>query len=312
MDKGRSNTKLFAGKAIFLTLFAFGIVVSMLLWNVGATQSDNTSAKTKYPARIVSLTPSVTECIFALGCEDKLVGVSQFCNYPPEASKLPRMGGRINPNFEKLLSLRPDIVIYQGNHSKVESFCKTYNIDTMKVELRNFESIFSDIKMIGQKLGADQQAVKVVARIEKAIEDVQQKLAGTERPSVFFCLGRLSGSMTSLTTIGGGTFISELVDFAGGENIFADLTRDYVEINKEPLRQLDPDVIIEIRPGENLSDEDIASLEKDWGDMPGLSAVKNGNVYVLTDVFLLMPTPRLTLAIDELARVIHPEAFENE
>jgi len=297
---------------LIAALFAFGIVVSILLWKLGTTKTDSTDAKTQYPQRIVSLTPSVTECLFALGCQDKIVGVSQFCNYPPEASKLPRMGGRINPNFERLLSLRPDLVIYQGNHQKVESFCRTYGIDAMKVEFKNIDSIFSDIKMIGQTLGAGQQAEQVIARINKTIEDIRQTLSSSEKVRVFFSLGRLSGSMSSLTTIGGDTFISELIELAGGENIFADLSQDYVEINKEALRRLDPDVIIDARPGENLSDKEISSLENDWSDMPGLSAVKNGNVRILTDTFLLMPTPRLTLTLDKIARVIHPEAFVDE
>lgn len=296
-------------RLLIVVFFAFGIGVSVLLWNFGATKTDSTSVKTQFPQRIVSLTPSVTEIVFAMGCEDKLVGVTQFCNYPPEASLLPRLGGRINPNFERLLSLRPELVIYQGNHHKVESFCKTYNIATMKVDLNNVDSIIKDIETIGQRLDASAQAGQVIARISTSIENVRQAVAGRKKVSVFFCLGRLSGSMSSLTTTGGGTFISDLIGFAGGENIFGDLTLDYVEINKEALLELDPEVIIEVRAGEQLSDEDISLLQKDWGGMSGLDAVKNGNVHILTDVFLLMPTPRLTLAVDRLANVIHPEAF---
>jgi iron complex transport system substrate-binding protein len=222
------------------------------------------------------------------------------------------LGGRINPNFERLLSLRPDLVIYQGNYHSVEAFFRTYNIKSMKVDLNNIESILNDIGVIGQRLGAGVRAEQVTAYINDAIENVRQRLSGRKKVRVFYCLGRLSGSMTSLTTIGGNTFISEMIGIAGGENIFAGLTQDYVEINKEALRQLDPDVIIEARPGEKLSGRDISRFKNDWADMPGLTAVKNGNIHILTDEFLLMPTPRLTMTIEKLANVIHPEAFAND
>ena len=112
---------------LMAALFAFGIIVSVALWKVGTVKTYSNRQTTQYPLRIVSLTPSVTECLFALGCQERIVGVTQFCNYPPQASQLPRLGGRINPNFERLLSLQPDLVIYQGNYQKVEQFCKTYN-----------------------------------------------------------------------------------------------------------------------------------------------------------------------------------------
>lgn len=297
---------------LMAALFAFGLIASVALWKLGANKTDGNRRKKQSSQRIVSLTPSVTECLFALGCGERIVGVTQFCNYPPEALSLPRLGGRINPNFERLLSLMPDLVIYQGNYQKVESFCKAYNIDSMKVDLNNIDSIITDIKIIGQRLGASEQAEQVTSQISRAIEDLQRMLSNRERPRVFFCLGRISGSMSSLTTIGGDTFISEMVGFAGGENIFADLSQDYVEINKEALLELDPDVIIDARPGEQLSHEDISSIEKDWGDLPGLTAVKNGNVHILTDEFLLMPTPRMILTLERLANVIHPEAFVDE
>jgi iron complex transport system substrate-binding protein len=313
MHTSRSNSGP-DSRARFLTaaLFAFGIVVSVLLWNLGTIKTDTDSETAQYPRRIVSLTPSVTELLFAIKCEDKIVGVTQFCNYPPKAKLLPRLGGRINPNFERLLSLRPDLVIYQGNYNTVEAFCDTYNIKTMKVDLNNIDSIITDIGVVGQRLGAGTQAEQVMAYINDAIENVRQNLSDRKKVRVFFCLGRLSGSMSSLTTIGGDTFISEMIAIAGGENIFAGLTQDYVEINKEALRQLDPDVIIEARPGEKLSDKDISQFKNDWADMPGLTAVKNGNIHILTDEFLLMPTPRLIMTIEKLANVIHLEAFANE
>lgn len=293
-------------------LFAFGIIVSVALWQVGKVKTGSNPQTTQYPQRIVSLTPSVTECLFALGCQDKIVGVTQFCNYPPEAKSLPRLGGRVNPNFERLLSLRPDLVIYQGNYHKLESFCKSYDIQNMKLEFNNIDSIITDINILGQRLGAAENAEKVTSRINATIADIRQTLSGRKKVRVFFCLGRLSGSMSSLTTIGGRTFISEMIEIAGGENIFADLSRDYVEINKEALLERDADVIIEARPGEQLSDEDISRLKTNWAEMAGITAVKNGNVHILTDVFLLMPTPRITLTMEKLASVLHPEVFAHE
>ena len=289
-----------------------GVCVSILFWKIDTRQQNVNRNQAKYPTRIISVSPSVTECLFALGCEDRIVGVTQFCNYPPEASSLPNLGGLINPNFERLLSLRPDIVIYQGYFNKVAGFCHSQKIKTLQVQVNDIETINSDIMVLGEKLGCQERAIEVVSQINITIENIKSRLAGMKKVKVFLCLGRLSGSMASLTTVGGDTFISEMVALAGGENIFADLSQDYAEINKEGLLERDPDVIIEVRPGEELGDDVVRSLEADWGDMGHLTAVKNGNVHILTEDYLLMPTPRLTMTLERLANVIHPEAFEDE
>ena len=295
----------------FLLLSA-GILISIALWKLDSARSQISKNETEYPCRIISLTPSVTESLFAIGCADKIVGVTRFCRYPRKATTLPNLGGLINPNFEKLLSLNPDMVIYQGHHTRIIQFCKTQKIKTLRLEFNNIETIISDIRLLGDTLGKQSQSQKVISRINKTIDEITAALSGRRKKRVFFCLSRLSGSMTNLTTIGPETFISEMVNLAGGENIFSDLPQDYAEINKEALLERQPEIIIEVRPGESLSVKDIESLKKDWSDMTGLSAAREKKVHILTESYLLMPTPRLTLTLDLLARTIHPEAFADE
>ena len=204
----------------FLLLTGVGTVISLLLDRTDS--SETRPDPTGTPRRIICMSPAVTELVFALGCGDNIVGVSDFCTWPAETSKKEKIGGAFNPNLEKLLSLSPDLIIIQGRCEKVTRFCRKKNISLLQVEVNNIKTIYHDLNLLGRKLDCAERAKQLCTEIRQALREIKVKAAKYRKQRVFFSLGRTSGSLIGLTTVGGKTFISELIDIAGGENIFAD------------------------------------------------------------------------------------------
>lgn len=299
-------------KLLFSTLLLFGMGSALALLPGLFRTSPNTakvlSASTP-PQRIICASPAVTELVFALGCGARVVAVSDFCNYPPEAKQKPRIGGFINPNYEQIIAVKPDVIIYQGRHEKIRTFCSQYNIATIGLEVSDIETIFNDIKLLGDKLGSPEKANALCIDIQKSLEQIKTTVAGTHRPKVFLSLGRVAGSTDSLSTAGASTFLSELIEIAGGRNIFGDITLSYPKISKESLIKRQPEIIIEPRFNDKLTEQFRSRLLADWLELSLLPAVKNSRVYFPTDDSLLIPGPRVAQAAQLLAELIHPELF---
>ena len=263
----------------------------------------------KVPERIICASPAVAEIVFALGCGDRVVAVSDFCNYPAEAKKKMRIGGFINPNYERIIAVNPDVIIYQGRHEKIASFCSQYNIATIALQVSNVETIFNDIKLLGDRLGRLEKANQLCSDIKKTLGKIKTTVVDADRPTVFLSLGRAAGSTDSLSTAGANTFLSELIEIAGGRNIFSDVTLAYPKISKESLIKRQPEIIIEPRFTNDLTEQFRDRLLADWQQLSLLPAVKNRRIYFPTDNALLIPGPRMAHAAELLAKLIHPELF---
>jgi len=302
-----------------LTLLVAGTGVSVLLSHLGRWRSGEPHASPSAQAggrmahscsiRIICMAPNVTECVFALGCGERVVGVTDFCSYPPEARTKARVGGLVNPNLERIVALGPDLVIVQGRHEKVAEFCRQRQTPLFRVEMNDLASIYSGLMALGARLGCRSRAERLCAEIRQTLESIDGHVAGKPRPRVFLCLGRRPGSLTGLYTTGAKGFLSEILDLAGRENIFADAVTGYPQVSKEALLKRAPDVIIETYPGQELSDAGRRRLMADWQSMPTLPAVRNGRVYLLTEDYLLVPGPRVVLCARRLAGVLHPGVF---
>lgn len=285
-----------------------GLVVclALLTWCQGGAL-DAQEARPEPVLRAVSLGPNITETIFALGQGHCLVGVSDFDNFPPEARALPRVGGYLNPNFERLLALRPDLVLLHGKHEKVDTFCKDKGIRVVHVAMESLSSVFSAISQLGEVFQCPQRAARLSAAIGKDLEALRKKVSSCPRPRVFVCLWRSSGGLFGLGTAGKGSYVEEILEAAGGEGIFKDLFIAYPEASKESLIKRKPEVILELRPGEKLSDEQKRALISDWQVLRTVPAVQSGRIHILTDDFLLVPGPRMGLAVKAIAQALHLE-----
>ena len=299
--------------SIFLTL---ALVISVWLppmtragnnalpWTASARISHKHESSAQ---RIVSMAPNITETVFALGCGDRLVGVTDFCLFPVEASALPKVGGYYNPNLERLTALRPDLVVLQGKHEKVDAFCRARGIHVMHVAMDSISSIYAGIVDLGKALSCPERARNLCASICKELKSVRGDVAGFVRQRVFICLGRAPAGLTSLYTAGGPSFISEILQIAGGDNVFQNVILPYPEASKESLIKRAPEIIIELRPGEDLSDLRRSQIISEWNILRGVPAISNHKVYVLTENFLLVPGPRVGLAARFLARTLHQD-----
>ncbi len=252
------------------------------------------------------MNPAATETIFALGYQGRLVGVSDFCDYPPQAKDLPKVGAVMNPNLERLKVLNPDLVVIMGKGDVVADFCARNGIEILRVNMGTFEEMYRDIEILGERLGCSDKAQELCAKIQNQIAEIESSVAGLQKRRVFIALYRSPGNLGSISTAGPKTLLSELVSIAGGENIFNDIEQSYPMISKESVLKRDPQVIIE--PLQQSLGVDADSLKQSWSDMADVEAVKSASIYFPDADLVLKPGPRVGNACKVIAKFIHPEA----
>lgn len=259
------------------------------------------------PQRLVSLAPSNTEILFALGLGDKVVGVTDFCDYPEEAKAIEKVGG-IEPNLEKLVDLDPDLILaIGGSPAQVEKATEMEKLDLTVIVLEpgDIEGIMSNIELVGQATGAEKEAGELVAELQKRFDDITAKAKGAEsQPKVFFELDATDPSKPY--TPGPGSFIDALITLAGGSNVGAGAKMQWAQLSTEEIIAQDPEVIV-------LGDANYGVTAEMVKERPGwsvITAVKEGAIYPIDDVLISRPGPRIIDGLEALARIIHPELFE--
>ena len=252
------------------------------------------------PRRIVSLTPTITETLFALKAGERVVGVTRFCNYPPEAEKRVKVGGLMDTDIEAILALRPDLVIAEHQQMVVKKL-QELGLEVLTVKCQNMDELLSAFTEIGQRIGLEAEAEALVDTIRRRIAEVTEALKDASRPRVLVVVGR-----HPLVGAGRGTFLDQLVSIAGGDNILADSQRAYPIVSMETVLLRQPDIIVECSgsmAGEDLTEE----AQQAWSRWSSLSAVRSGRVYVSRSDALLRPGPRIPQALDELVGFFHPD-----
>jgi iron complex transport system substrate-binding protein len=291
---------------IFIPVFCI-----LLLTGSGCRKGDSPGgsalAGKKY-TRIISLAPSITETLFALGLGDRVIGVTEFCKYPPEAQKKAQVGGFFNPNYEAMVSLKPDLVVLLPEHEQARKYLENLGISTLVVHNRTITEILDTITVLGKTCGAEKDAVKIVRDIDSRMDRVKKKTAGLARKRVMVSVGRTTGSLEQVTIAGPNTFYDELITLAGGVNAYRGYPIPYPEVSGEGLLRLDPEIILDLLPELAGKAKSESSARSDWNRVPELSAVKNGKVYVITADYAVIPGPRFIQTLEEMARIIHPEA----
>lgn len=270
--------------------------------------TDATAAETS-AQRIVSLAPSVTEVLYALGLGDQVVGVTRFCTYPPEVSEKTRIGGFLDPNIEAIVALRPDLIVTLASDDPPEPAFERLNFTTLVVDHRGVEGILDSITAIGRACGADAKAEAMVGELRGRIQRVAKKTAGRPRPRVLVAVSRGlgTGRLEDVYVAGGNRCFQSLLETAGGENVFAHQTAAFPVVSTEGILHADPEVIIDLVPTVSHRRESLSTVLADWRQIPDVEAVKNGRVYALEDDFATVPGPRFILLFEKVARMLHPE-----
>jgi iron complex transport system substrate-binding protein len=259
--------------------------------------------------RIVSLSPSTTETLFALGLGGRIVGVTRFCNYPPEASKLRRVGGYLDPNYEAIASLEPDLVILLPEQAGVRRFLDELLLRHVTVNNKRVTDILGAIETIGSICGESAAARSLVDSIAERIEFIHRRAADLPRPRVLVAVDRAveTGTLREVYIAGRSTHYDELLRIAGGVNAYREKAVDYPMLTAEGIIHCNPEIIVDIRPRIGAVPTPVAEAVHEWRTVSMVEAVTQGRVHVLTGDYAVVPGPRFIILLEELARIIHPE-----
>jgi iron complex transport system substrate-binding protein len=268
----------------------------------GKQQNDNQAA----PGRIAILSPAVTQIVFALGAGHRVIGVSRYATFPPEAKKKVVLGGLEDISYEQMTALRPDLIIVQNAGERLEEYAAQRNIALMSLAIETSADIYAACRLVGRRLGMEQQGDALARKIENALNRVRLRMAGLKKTSCFISVDRNPGPLVGVLSTGGNTFVTEMVEIAGGRNIFGDMRFKYPMISKETLLVRNPNVVLEFKPG-MVSEQKREMLKKDWQALSGLPAVINRRIHVIDHADVLIPGPRMAEVAEQIALVLHPE-----
>lgn len=253
----------------------------------------------KKPERIISLSPANTEILFAIGAGDKVVGVTEHCDYPPKVKEIVKVGGYATPNIEAIIAKNPDLVIASyGNGEENIKKLKELGITVLSLYPKSLQDLLKDIELVGKATGFDNEAKKLVENLQRRInliEEKNKKIPEEKRPRILWLMW-----YPELWTAGKGTFFDQLVKLAGGENVAFDL-KGWKIISKETVLARDPQIILcsQMGTGDVLLKKIVEDpeLSKIW-------AVKNGKVYEIDQNILERPGPRIVEALEKIDHCI--------
>ncbi len=261
------------------------------------------------PRRIVSLVPSVTEMLFAIGAGDAVIGVSSFDNYPPAVESRTKVGGLVDPDFERILSLRPDLVIVYGMQNPITERLARANIPVFTFQHSELADILRVMRELGARVGRAEAANARAADIERQIAGIRARTAGLAKPKTMLVFERETDSLRGMFGSGGVGFLHDMLQIAGGVNVFADVPRESIQITTEQAIATAPEVILEFRSGPDWTPARATRERGAWRALGSLPAVRNGRVHILTDEMLSVPGPRVADAVLAIAKVLHPGVF---
>jgi len=259
------------------------------------------------PGRIVSMVPSATETLFAIGAGGSVVGVCDQCRWPEEASALPGAGSYLNPSVETILGLEPDLVILYGTQGQLAASLGESGIPVLKILTENLEDLPASILLVGKAVGRVEEAGVLVERIRGDLEALKAKAgkAGTKRPKTVVVVDRIPSGLQRLFVAAGNGYVSSLVEMAGGENCFRSMTAGYPMVSLEAIAACRPDIVIDIRPEDELAGdrkERALAMWKEAGLLaPGETPVR---VELIGPSPVTIPGPRVAESVGILQAII--------
>jgi iron complex transport system substrate-binding protein len=265
------------------------------------------AASNASPQRIVAIAPNTAEVICELGACDRIVAVSKFCVYPPELTGRPRVGGLSDPDLERITAVRPDLLVMRGRNDSLARLTEQLGIPIHYDETDTLPGIEECVRVLGQKLGRSTEAEDVVSRFRERLDAIRFRVAGRPRPRVLLTVSRDPARLANLLTTGSGTFLGQMIEVAGGTNVFGHLDMLYPQVSPEGIIAQQPEVILELLPEVQLSQALREQLLRQWREMESVPAVTRGQIHFLTDENCLIPSPRYVEFIEKVSRILHPE-----
>jgi len=300
-------------------VFAVFVVLFLVLVSITGCNSQNESGKDtdslvikdsegtevtigKKPERIISLAPSNTEILYALGLGDKIVGVTNYDDYPEEVKSKEKIGD-LSVNIEKVVSLQPDLILANSLNGDAVEKLRNLGMTVLVTNASSIQDVYTVIEMIGKATGASEQAANLIASMKKDVEEIKQlvkDIPQDKKPKVYVEINN------ELFTTGKGTFMHEIIELAGGVNIAADL-EGWKQLSEEEIILRNPDIILNTYGYMNYN---VAQSIKDRAKWQNINAIKNNKVFDVDSNKMSRPGPRVTEGLKEVAKILHPELFK--
>lgn len=278
-----------------------GIIIIISLVYIIGLQASSAEA----PKRIISLSPNITQIVYALGAWDSVVGVTIYADFPTEVEETPKVGGWVNPNMEAILTLKPDLVLLMKDQNTIFGQ-KLDNLGLNKYVIDSndsVEDILESITALGAVLDKEPRAESLTSEIRNELKRITLRTKDTEKRKVLIVVGRNPGTLEDIYVIGRNNYINELLNMAGGKNVIEN-DRLSVKLTKEAVLTLNPDVIIEINHDKSRRE---AQILETWGNLDLANAVRNNEVYILPSTVLLHPSQRILDGAKVLTEILHPD-----
>lgn len=259
------------------------------------------------PQRIVSHVPSITETLFALGLGERVVGVSDYCDYPEEAKSKPSVGNYFNPSIESIVALEPDLVLTDGHSESIKQLDELEPpITYIVIDPKDIDGIFRDLELLGKVTGTEREAEKLIEDMQDSISHVIALVEGAPPVRVLYIIDATDPTLP--WTAGPGSFVDWLITTAGGENIAAEAQGAWVQFSIEQIVSSDPEIIIlPAKHGTTFTSPETLEGNPAWRE---ITAVEQGRIRIIDGDLVDRSGPRIVQGLEEIARIIHPELFK--
>jgi iron complex transport system substrate-binding protein len=255
------------------------------------------------PRKIVSLAPNITEILFSLGLDQEIVGVSIHCNFPEKVQSKVRVGSYISLDFEKIVSLKPDLIIATGagNTRDMVERLERLGFPTYVIFPKNVEDVIRSVGHLSQLVGREKEGAEIIREMKRRKQKVVELTLGLSRPRVFLQIGE-----APVVTVGKNSFADDLIRLAGGDNVAGNENEMYPRFGMEEILKRSPEVILisSMNPKGNYQ-----KVLREWSRWKTIPAVKNGRIHLLDSDLIDRPSPRIIQGLEEMARILHPERF---
>lgn len=290
---------------------ALYLIVGSLLALAWCSQDIRAEAKPGYDcSRMVTLAPSLTETAFALDLGENIVGVSKYSTWPSAAQRIPIVGALLDPNYESVIALKPTLVVALTEFREGIGYMKNLGLPTLVLEHRTVKDILQSFLDIGAACRREAKSRSLVQRISRDFKKVRESVSGRGRPRVMLVVGESSGdgALRNLFISGSDGFYNDLLEIAGGTNVFQQRTLGISSVSAEGALALKPDVIIEIVMANDAVKSNPEGIRLSWQKVPQIPAVRNGRVYVIAEDYASVPGPRMARLAEDFAKIIHSGA----
>jgi len=242
--------------------------------------------------------------LFALGAGDRVAAVSSFDKFPPEVEKIPRVGALLDPNLEKILSLKPDLVVVYHSQEDFRRQLDRAKIPSYIYTHAGLADVTATIRSLADRIGIGARGRELADGIESRLDGIRKRTAGLQRPRTLIVFGRDNYALRGIYASGGTGFIHDMVTLAGGDNVFADVKREAVQATTELILSRRPEVILELRADPLAPDEERREIAV-WEQLGSLPAVRNHRVHMVVDSRTVIPGPRVAEGVETIFNRLH-------